>query len=63
MKGALVARLAALCRAQPSRRLRTQKPAVKNPNDDMPAAPARGANSFTEEQAKTRVEGERLLPV
>lgn len=29
----------------------------------MPAAPARGANSFTEEQAKTRVEGKGFTNV
>lgn len=33
-----------------------QTPAVKNPNTTNPAAPVPGANSFTEGQAKSRIE-------
>jgi putative membrane protein len=33
-----------------------QTPAVKNPNVNNPAAPVPGANSFTESQAKSRIE-------
>ena len=33
-----------------------QTPAVKSPNANNPAAPVAGANSFTEGQAKTRIE-------
>lgn len=32
-------------------------PAVANPNTNNPGAPAAGANSFTEAQAKSRIEG------
>ena len=32
-------------------------PAVANPNANNPGAPAAGANSFTEGQAKSRIEG------
>jgi putative membrane protein len=34
-----------------------QTPAVKSPNANNPAAPVPGANSFTEGQAKSRIEG------
>ena len=34
-----------------------QTPAVKSPNANNPAAPVPGANSFTERQAKSRIEG------
>ena len=33
-----------------------QTPAVKSPNTNNPAAPVAGANSFTEGQAKSRIE-------
>lgn len=33
-----------------------QTPAVKSPNTNNPAAPVPGANSFTEGQAKSRIE-------
>jgi putative membrane protein len=33
-----------------------QTPAVKNPNANNPAAPVAGANSFTEGQAKSKIE-------
>ena len=33
-----------------------QTPAVKSPNANNPAAPVAGANSFTEGQAKSRIE-------
>ena len=33
-----------------------QTPAVKNPNAINPAAPVAGANSFTEGQAKSKIE-------
>ena len=33
-----------------------QTPAVKSPNANNPAAPVEGANSFTEGQAKSRIE-------
>jgi hypothetical protein len=32
-------------------------PAVSSPNANNPGAPAAGANSFTESQAKSRIEG------
>lgn len=34
-----------------------QTPAVKSPSENNPAAPVPGANSFTEGQAKSRIEG------
>jgi putative membrane protein len=34
-----------------------QTPAVKSPAENNPAAPVPGANSFTEGQAKSRIEG------
>lgn len=34
-----------------------QTPAVKSPSEKNPAAPVPGANSFTEGQAKSRIEG------
>ena len=34
-----------------------QTPAVKSPSANNPAAPVPGANSFTESQAKSRIEG------
>lgn len=34
-----------------------QTPAVKSPSENNPAAPVAGANSFTEGQAKSRIEG------
>jgi putative membrane protein len=34
-----------------------QTPAVKSPGANNPAAPVPGANSFTEGQAKSRIEG------
>ncbi len=34
-----------------------QTPAVKSPSQNNPAAPVPGANSFTEGQAKSRIEG------
>ena len=34
-----------------------QTPAVKSPSTNNPAAPVPGANSFTEGQAKSRIEG------
>jgi putative membrane protein len=34
-----------------------QTPAVKSPSANNPAAPVPGANSFTEGQAKSRIEG------
>ena len=33
-----------------------QTPAVKSPNTNNPAAPVAGANSFTEGQARSRIE-------
>ena len=33
-----------------------QTPAVKSPNTNNPAAPVAGANSFTEGQAKSKIE-------
>lgn len=35
-----------------------QTPAVKNPNTNNPAAPVPGANSFTEGQAKSKIESQ-----
>src|ERR1700730_16152 len=32
-------------------------PAIANPNENNPGAPAAGANSFSEAQAKSRIEG------
>jgi putative membrane protein len=34
-----------------------QTPAVKSPSANNPAAPVPGANSFTENQVKSRIEG------
>jgi hypothetical protein len=34
-----------------------QTPAVKSPSENNPSAPVPGANSFTEGQAKSRIEG------
>jgi hypothetical protein len=38
-------------------------PAVANPHADNPAAPAAGSNSFTESQAKSRIEAAGYLHV
>jgi hypothetical protein len=35
-----------------------QTPAVKSPNTNNPAAPVPGANSFTEGQAKSKIESQ-----
>ena len=37
-----------------------QTPAVKSPSATNPAAPVPGANSFTEGQAKSKIESQRL---
>ena len=40
-----------------------QTPAVKNPNANNPAAPVAGSNSFTEGQAKSRIESNGFASV
>ena len=43
--------------AAPSANPNASTPAIANPNSNNPRAPAAGANSFTEAQAKSRIEG------
>ena len=40
-----------------------QTPAVKNPSTNNPAAPVPGANSFTEGQAKSKIESNGFTEV
>ena len=40
-----------------------QTPAVKSPNTTNPAAPVPGANSFTEGQAKSKIESQGFTNV
>jgi hypothetical protein len=40
-----------------------QTPAVKSPNTNNPAAPVPGANSFTEGQAKSKIESQGFTNV
>jgi hypothetical protein len=42
--------------AAPSANLNASTPAIASPNANNPGAPAAGANSFTEAQAKSRIE-------
>ena len=42
--------------ARPTANPDASTPAVANPNTNNPGAPAAGANSFTESQAKSRIE-------
>ena len=42
--------------AAPSANLNASTPAVASPNANNPGAPTAGANSFTEAQAKSRIE-------
>ena len=46
----------AAARELPSGGASAQTPAVKSPSENNPAAPVPGANSFTEGQAKSRIE-------
>ena len=64
MKQVLVAAIVALTAggalaqtASPPANPRPNTPAVATPNTNNPATPAAGANSFTEAQAKSRIEG------
>ena len=64
MKQVLAAALVALTAggalaqtASPPANPRPNTPAVATPNTNNPATPAAGANSFTEAQAKSRIEG------
>ena len=43
--------------AAPSANPNASTPAIASPNANNPRAPAAGANSFTEVQAKSRIEG------
>ena len=54
---ALVAGGASAQTAAPPANPNASTPAVSSPNANNPGAPAAGANSFTEGQAKSRIEG------
>lgn len=54
--GALVVTGAALAQEQPSQQTTPTKPSVTTPDSTNPAAPVKGKNSFTESQAKDRIE-------
>ena len=47
--------------AAPPANRNASTPPIANPNENNPGAPAAGANSFSEAQAKSRIEGSRLL--
>jgi opacity protein-like surface antigen len=57
LTGAAVAGSALAQTTAPSANPSASTPAVANPNANNPRAPAAGANSFTEAQAKSRIEG------
>ena len=57
LAGATVVGGASAQTAAPSANPNASTPAVSRPNANNPGAPAGGANSFTEGQAKTRIEG------
>jgi opacity protein-like surface antigen len=57
LTGAAVAGGALAQTATPPANPNASTPAVANPNANNPGAPAAGANSFTEAQAKSRIEG------
>ena len=54
--GAAVAGGAFAQTAAPSANPNASTPAIANPNANNPGAPAAGSNSFTEAQAKSRIE-------
>ena len=56
LAGAVVAGGAFAQTAAPSANPNASTPAVVSPNANNPGAPAAGANSFTEAQAKSRIE-------
>ncbi len=56
LTGAAVAGVASAQTASPSANPNASTPAVTSPNANNPGAPAAGANSFTEAQAKSRIE-------
>ena len=56
LAGAVVAGGAFAQTAAPSANPNASTPAVSSPNANNPGAPAAGANSFTEAQAKSRIE-------
>ena len=51
----------AFAQTAPAANPNASTPAIANPKASNPNAPAVGANSFTEAQAKSRIEGSRLL--
>jgi hypothetical protein len=57
LAGAAVAGGASAQTATPPANPNASTPAVSSPNANNPGAPAAGANSFTEGQAKSRIEG------
>src|SRR5438270_4524413 len=57
LTGATVAGGAFAQTAAPPANPNASTPAVANPNTNNPGAPAAGANSFTEAQARSRIEG------
>ena len=57
LTGAAVAGGAFAQTAAPSANPNASTPAVASPKANNPGAPAAGANSFTEAQAKSRIEG------
>jgi len=57
LAGAAVAGGASAQTATPPANPNASSPAVSSPNANNPGAPAAGANSFTEGQAKSRIEG------
>jgi hypothetical protein len=57
LTGAAVAGGAFAQTAAPSANPNASAPAVASPKTNNPGAPAAGANSFTEAQAKSRIEG------
>jgi hypothetical protein len=57
LTGAAVAGGAFAQTAVPSANPNASAPAVASPKANNPGAPAAGANSFTEAQAKSRIEG------
>ena len=57
LAGAAVVGGASAQTAAPSANPNANTPAVSRPNANNPGAPAGGANSFTEGQAKSRIEG------
>lgn len=57
LAGAAIAGGASAQTAAPPANPNASTPAVSSPNANNPGAPAAGANSFTEGQAKSRIEG------